>query len=304
MTDNDFSQLDPKLIQEIRRLSFITKKLASTSIMGVYKSAYRGQGIEFEEVREYQPGDEIRSIDWKVTARTGAPFVKSYREERELTVMIAVDISASTLTGTKGQLRSSLIAQVGAVLTFIALHNRDKVGLVTFAEDIKSYFPPKRSRSSVWRILHEVLGAKRDHEGTDIKNLCSFLSGVMKRHSVIFIISDFKSPSFEKELSILNKRHDVTAIRIMDACDHQLSGSGIIRAVDPESGETFLIDLSNSGTREKFASLARTANRDLRSMFRQRKVDLLELSSDQSFIDPLRNFFLAKQNSKTRINYS
>lgn len=303
MIDSAFSQLDPNLIQEIRRLSFITRKMASTGLMGVYKSAFRGQGIEFEEVREYQPGDEIRSIDWKVTARTGQPFVKSYREERELTVMIAVDISASTLTATKGQLRSSLIAQVGALLTFIALHNRDKVGLVTFAEEVKSYFPPKRNRSSVWRILHEVLGAERNHRGTDIKNLCSFLSGVLKGHAVIFIISDFKSPSFEKEISILNKRHDVTAIRIMDACDRELSGSGMIRAVDPESGESFLIDLSSAETRERYSHLANTANHNLRTMFRQRKVDLLELSSDQPFLDTLRNFFLAKQSSKSRTSY-
>jgi len=293
------SKFDPELIKEIKRLNFSTKRLASAALMGSYRSAFRGKGIEFEEVREYQPGDEIRSIDWKVTARTGRPFVKSYREERDLTVMIAVDVSASTLTGTKGDLRGNLIAKIGAALTYIALNNRDKIGLLTFADEVKSFFPPKKNRSAVWRILHEVLSAKKNHEGTDIAGATSFLSGALKGRCVIFVISDFKSPDFKKELSILSKRHDVTAIRIVDDSDLNLKGSGILRVRDPESKQTYLLDLSNKNYKAKFSKVAKRENKELRNIFAKRNVDLLEINSSSSFIEPLKKFFLAKQSKNS-----
>ena len=254
-------QLDPELLAEIKKLHFQTKRLADENLMDSYKSAFRGTGIEFEEVREYLPGDDIRSIDWKVTARTGTPFIKSFREERELTVLIAVDVSASTHTGTRGQLREELIAKVGAVLTLIALGNNDKVGLLTFSDIVESYHPPRKARSAVWRILHEVLMPRSSKntasDKTNTAELFSFISRVMKRRAIIFVISDFLELNFEDELASVAKRHDLTVMPVVDPSDFQLPAAGLLKVVDPETGAERLIDSGNPTVQDEYRKRAR-----------------------------------------------
>ncbi len=290
-----------ELISQIRDLHFQTKKLTDETLLGEYKSAFRGRGIEFEEVREYVPGDDIRSIDWKVTARSNKPFIKSFREERELTVMIAVDISGSTFTGSCGELRESLIAKAGAVLTLTALKNNDKVGLVTFSDKIDSYHPPRKARGAVWRILHEVLAPKPQNKQTDLSNICSFLSKVLKRNSVIFIISDFLSPpeSYEKDLAVLTKRHDVTVVTISDPLDDSLPNAGLVEIINPETGLTTTIDSSNENVRQLYQKQSRLFQENLYDMFIRHAVAVLPLTTKGSLIDSIRRFFHSKASVTT-----
>lgn len=294
------TKLDPRTIQEIKKLHFQTRRLADRGIVGSYRSAFRGTGIEFEEVREYSPGDEIRSIDWKVTARSGKPYVKSYREERELSVIIAVDVSASTLTGTQRQLRDTLIAKIGAILTLTALINNDKVGLITYSDRLETYHPPRKARSAVWRILHEVLEPRGYRPCTDLGGLFSFMNGVLKKRAIVFVISDFLDENYEKPLQALTKRHDVTAIIITDPADFDLPEASLVRVHDPESGVTSLLDTSDPKTRIEYQDNAGVLHSRLNSIFRKHGVGILELRTDKPFIYALREFFDNRRRSLHR----
>ncbi len=294
--------LSPEILAEVRKLHFTTKKFAEQGLAGQYRSAFRGRGIEFEEVREYFPGDEIRTIDWKVTARSGKAFVKSYREERELSVMLAVDVSASTLTGTRRQLRDTLIAQIGAVLTLIALQNNDKVGLVTFSDKIDSYHPPRKARGAVWRILHEVLAPGVRGTTTDLTATLSFLNNVLKRRSVVFLISDFIADGFEQELAILAKRHDVIAVSVSDPSDFRLPDVGLVSVVHPETLEEFLLDTGDKALGRKYQESAELKRVTLGNMFSRYGVGRLELSTDRSFLPSLREFFDRRLKSSKHVH--
>ncbi|MCC6953107.1 MAG: DUF58 domain-containing protein [Deltaproteobacteria bacterium] len=285
----------PGVFAEIRRLHFRMRRLVNEGVAGGYRSAFRGQGLEFEEVREYTPGDDIRSIDWKVTARLRKPYVKSYREERELNVMIALDVSGSTHTGSRGKLRSELIAQIGGALTLVAMRNNDRVGLVTFSDQIDRYFPPRRNRSSAWRVLHEVLLAEPTPRGTDFSGLCDFLSGVLHRRSVVFIVSDFNGDGFQRALARLGKRHDVTALVVADVSEAELPEVGLVTVVDPETAETRLIDLSTSADRESLLSASQQRWRALERTFRACDVGAIRLETDQPFIGSLRRYFESRR---------
>jgi len=290
--------LRPDLLASIRDLHFATRFLADQGLAGQYRSAFRGRGVEFEEVREYSPGDDIRTIDWKVTARSRKPYVKVFHEERELTVMVAVDISASTLGGTRGVLRENLVAKIGALLTLIALRNNDKVGLTTFSSEIISYHPPKKGRGAVWRMLHEVLAPKTNVEirsqKTDFGNLFKFLSRVMKKRAVVFIISDFIGADYEKDLAILAKRHDLTAVQIIDPIDLELPNVGLISLRDSETGATRILDTSDPKTLEIYQRLGKERVSNLERLFRKVKVGHLTLRTDQPFINKLRAYFSQK----------
>ena len=289
------STLDPKIISEIKRLHFDTKRLAADIVSGEYKSAFRGRGIEFEEVRDYMPGDEIRAIDWKVTARMGKPFIKIYREERELTVIVAIDVSASTFTGTRNELRETLIAKIGAVLALIALRNNDKVGLVTFCDQVEHYFPPQKAKSAVWQILHEVLSPSKPKPNTDISQVSKFLNQVLKRSSVVFIISDFFSSDYEKNLAVLARRHDVTAVTVRDRADSELPNAGIVELIDPESGKKVEIDTSNKKTRKAYKDRCKQVYSETKDIFKRNKIGHIEVMTDEPFLDELRKFFGKKR---------
>jgi uncharacterized protein (DUF58 family) len=283
--------LTPEILAEVRRLHLVSRRLADSGLSGGYKSAYRGQGIEFEEVREYVPGDDTRSIDWKVTARQRKPFIKSYREERELTVLLALDVSGSTFTGTRGRLREELIATVGAVLTFAAIRNNDRVGLATFADDIISYHPPRKQRGAAWRVVHEALAPREAGKGTNLANLFRFLSKVLKRRAVIFVLSDFFDSNFEKEMSLVSRKHDVTAVIARDPSDLTLPNAGLVRISDRESGELVLLDTSSDATCREYAKAVEGKRKELAALFRKNGVEMLELNSEQPVVKTLRQHF-------------
>ena len=287
--------LDSKTLAEIKRLHIQTRRLADHSLAGSYRSAFRGRGMEFEEVRAYVPGDDVRSIDWKVTARVGQPHIKSYREERELTVILAIDVSASTLTGTRSQLRESLIAKVGAVITLIALANNDKVGLVTFSDQLETYHPPRKARGAVWRILHEVLSPGVYRPKTDLCAMFTFLRQVLKRRAVIFVISDFFSAGYEKALAALARRHQITAISATDPADYQLPPGLLLNLQDPESGERLLLDSAYPPAVELYRRLAAEQQQQVRSRFLKYGADYLELDTSLPFMPKLRQFFRSKK---------
>ena len=288
--------LTPELFAEIKRLQILVHRMVNERTAGQYRSAFRGQGIEFQDLREYFPGDDIRSIDWKVTARSRKPYVKSYREERELTVMVAIDVSRSTRSGTRSQLRSALVAKLGAVLTLLALRNNDKVGLVTFSDQIETYHRPRKARSAIWRILHEVLAPQEYRPRTDIGGSLGFLKKVLKRSSVVFVISDFlDGKDFEQELAVLGKRHDVTAVLVTDPSEFALPEAGLVTVEDPESGRTVLLDTTSRDLRSTYGKLADEARRDLRATFRKHRIGLLELSTDRPFMHDVRRYFTRRK---------
>ena len=310
MANSRHSAISPELIAHIRRLHFESNKLADETISGQYRSAFRGRGIEFEEVREYSPGDDVRAIDWKVTARSRKPQIKVYREERELTVMLAVDVSASTMGGTRGQTKENLIAQLGAVLTFIALKNNDKVGLLTFSDCIENYHPPRKARGSAWRILHEVLQSGEYSSGTDFPETINFLNQVLKRHSIVFLISDFILPREQLEdkaknplhaaLSRLSRKHDVTAIVTRDPFEYQLPSVGLLQIRDPETGVEALLDTSDQGVRKAFERQELERQSLLQSLLRKYRISSLELRTDKSFHHKLRSYF--RQRGRRRLH--
>lgn len=287
-------QLEPEIFAEIKRLHFLSLRLANETAAGAYKSAFRGQGMEFEEVREYVPGDDIRSIDWKVTARTHTPHIKRYREERELTVIVAADVSASTFCGTGTKLRERIIAKTAAVLSLIAQRNNDNVGLVTFSDRIEHYHPPRKARGAAWCIIHEVLTPGNYNARTDLGTACEFLSRVLKRRAIVFLISDFMTSDYELPLARLAARHDVTAIRVEDPADTVLPRVGLAYLKDPETGEEALVDTNNAALRAHYKKESRRKAENLSELFRQNKVGLLNLKTDGPFIDVIRKFFELK----------
>lgn len=286
------SSLPAELLREIRSLHFQTRRFVDQGVMGRYRSAFRGSGMEFEEVREYLPGDEIRRIDWKVTARSGRPFVKSYREERELTVLLAVDISGSTHAGTREQLRASQLARIGAALTLIALKNNDKVGLVTFSDEVHHFHPPRKARSAVWRILHEVL---QEREGfrrmTNFAALLRFLQNILKHRAIVFVLSDFIGELPESAIASLARKHEVIAITVRDPADDQLPNAGFIRIEDPESGETVLLDAGDAAVRSEYARLAQSRHAEVERLFQRHRIEQLVVRTDQPFGPRLREYF-------------
>lgn len=297
MTQKTLSSLDPELLQEIRRIHFQTRRSADRGLSGSYRSAFRGKGIEFEEVREYFPGDDVRAIDWNVTARSGIPHIKTYREERELAVLLAVDVSASTFTGTRLQLRESLIARVGAMITLIALRNNDKVGLVTYSDQLESYHPPRKARSAVWRILHEVMSPGEYRPQTDLAALFVFLRQVLKRKTVVFVLSDFISPPFEQEIALLSKRHEINLIQVADPIDSSLPDVGLFRTRDPETAQELLLDTSDPKVRSSFETRSVARQQTLNSLCAKHGIDLLRLQTNEDYMHSLRQFFSEKRPS-------
>ncbi len=283
--------LSNEVVAEIKKLQFHTKQLISYGIAGRYRSSFRGSGMEFEELREYSIGDDIRTIDWKVTARSKKPFIKTYREERELTVLIAVDVSSSTQTGTRTMLKERLISQISAALTFIALNNNDKVGLITFSDQIHAFYPPKKAPNIIWKILREIFAeADQPLRKTNLKELFNFANRVLKKKAIVFVISDFIDTNYESSLNVLAKKHDLTAIVVKDPADQSLPDAGIVRLKDPETGERFLINTSDPLLRETYQKKSKQVEEERRNTFRRLGMDLLELSTERPFVYDLKKY--------------
>ncbi|MDD5422496.1 MAG: DUF58 domain-containing protein [Candidatus Omnitrophota bacterium] len=283
--------LPKDIIKKIRRIEITTSKLVTDMLAGQYESVFKGRGIEFDEVREYQPGDEIRSIDWNVTARMGHPFIKKFVEERQLTVMILLDASGSSYFGTSHRLKRELASEVAAVLAFAATQNKDRVGLLIFSDKIEKFIPPRKGLPHVLRVIRESLYFKPKGKGTDIAGALRYLDSVTTRRAVVFIISDFFAKDFKKSLSIANKRHDAIAITLTDPRELELPNAGLMEFTDAETGKLFLIDTSRASIRKRYADRSQELIRERLKTFASINMDHMDIRTDRPYIDEFIKFF-------------
>ena len=290
------AQVDQKeLFKKIRRIEIRTKRLVNDLFSGEYHSTFKGQGMEFEEVRQYQPGDDIRLIDWNVTARTGYPYVKKFREERELSVILLVDVSSSGLFGTREKFKEDTAAELCALMAFSAIKNNDKVGMIIFTDRIEKFIPPKKGRGHVLRLIREILHFKPEGTGTDIAGALEYFNRVIKKKSVVFLISDFLSEDYIKPLQIANNKHDIIAMKISDPRELKFDNVGMIELEDAETGETFIIDTGSMEFRREFAEKAEKDNIALKRAFQLINLDFIQIITNQSYIVPLINFFKMRE---------
>ena len=280
-----------QILKKVKQVEIRTRGLVNDLFGGEYHSVFKGRGMAFSEVREYQPGDDIRLIDWNVTARNGSPFIKIFEEERELTVYLLVDISKSGEFGSQNQLKQEFGAEIASVLGFSAIKNNDKVGLILFSNDIEKYVVPKKGKSHVLRVIRELLYNEPKGNKTSIKNVLDYLLKVAKRRSVVFLISDFIDDDYWSSLKIVNRKHDLIGIRLFDPAEKLLPDLGVIKVRDPESGSSFWIDTSNRAEMEK---LKTQINSDLDAFNKQAKkigFDIISVSTNGDFVDPLISLF-------------
>jgi len=280
-----------EVLEKIRRIEITTRSVVQEVFAGRYESIFKGRGMEFDEVREYQPGDDIRTIDWNVTARTGWLHVKKYIEERELTVVIAFDASGSFDFGTRVKLKREVAAEVGAILAFSAIRNNDKVGLLIFTDRIEGFIPPRKGRKHVLRILREILHFQPVSKGTNLGGALEYLLQVLKRRAVIFLISDFRDSDYEKALAVANRKHDVVAITITDPSEERMPPVGLVEVEDGETGEVVVLDLHNESSCNLFSHAATNLAKRRQEALALAKVDEIVLSTDRDYINPLIEFF-------------
>jgi len=284
--------LSPEVLAQVRRIHIRTRHQVNELMAGEYTSAFKGRGMEFEEVREYVPGDDVRAIDWNVTARMQQPFVKEFREERELVVMILVDISRSGDFGTKGRLKNEVAAELAATLAFAATRNNDKVGLILFTDRVERFVPPKKGRGHVWRVIREILDCERQGRGTDLAEALSFLNRVVRRKAVVFLVSDFLSDTeFQRPLRIAGRRHDLVVFHISDPRERDLPDVGFLALEDAEDGRQAWVDTSSKAVRTRYAAASRRRDAELQAEMRKLGVDLVRLSTDESVTTPLIRYF-------------
>jgi uncharacterized protein (DUF58 family) len=277
------------ILRKIRRLEL--RRLVESSFAGQYQSVFKGRGMNFEEVRPYTPGDEIRAIDWNVTARTGEPYIKKFTEEREMTVMIMLDVSASGNFGSVRESKRELAAEVSAILAFSAIHNNDKVGLLLFSDRVELFIPPKKGRLHILRLIREMLYFEPKGRGTDIAGALDYLNKVVTRRAFLFLISDFLAADFSLPLTISAKRHDAVAMTVLDPAEEVLSDVGVILLEDPETGEQIEVDTSRKTIAKGYAELSEKRFRELGMLFGSRGVDMLQLRTDTDYLPVLRAFF-------------
>ncbi len=284
-----------EVLKKIRALEIKTKGLVQTVFAGDYHSVFKGRGMNFEDVREYQPGDEIRAIDWNVTARLGTAFVKKFTEERELTVILVVDVSASGNFGSVSQSKRELAAEVACLLAFSAIRNNDKVGLLLFSDRVELYIPPKKGRSHTLRIIREILFFEPAGRGTAPALALDYLNKVVTRRAVVFFISDFQTGDFSRELSVSGRRHDCIAVHIQDQREEYLPNVGIITLEDAETGEQIEINTADRSTRARFSALAEAHRTELNRMLRRHRIDAISLKTGEDYLPALRSFFKQRE---------
>jgi len=280
-----------ELIKKIRQIQIYTSRAVNASFAGQYESVFKGRGMQFDEVREYMPGDDIRSIDWNVTARTGKPYIKRFVEERELTVILAVDLSASGAFGTVNKMKNELAAEFCAVLAFAAAKNNDKVGLLIFTDQIDLYIPPKKGSRHVLRLIRELLYFQMPKRKTNINQALDYLAKVNRKKATVFLVSDFLETDIKKPLSLLNKRHDVIAVSVRDRAEIKLPNVGLIEFADAETGEIIFVDTSSRNFRNQYAGKSALRFDELRNMLMSINVDCINISTDKPYIQDLIAFF-------------
>ena len=283
-----------ELLKKIRYIEIRTSRLVNEVLAGQYNTTFKGRGIEFEEVRPYQIGDDVRSIDWNVSARYGEPFVKVYREERELTVMLLVDVSASHRFGTRQQLKQELAAEVCATLAFSAVTNNDKVGLILFTDRIEKSVPAKKGRRHVLRVIRELLYHQPAGRGTDLAAAVEHLNRVTRRRGVVFVVSDFQDSGYERVLRVARRRHDLIPIIITDPREAEMPDVGLIELLDAEAGELVLVDTSSRRFREGFAADVRRRSEQRQQMLRRLDLESIEMTTGEPFVEPLMRYFRRK----------
>lgn len=282
--------MTPELFKEVRRINFKMQKLVTNLLAGAYKSRFKGRGMEFEEVREYSPGDEVRTIDWNVTARMSSPYVKTFREERELTVILLVDISRSTFFGSDKTKRKA-IAEIGTLLSYSAIKNNDKVGLILFSEKVEKYVPPAKGTRHILRLIRELMASPTTGKKTDISEALKFLNQVQSKPTVVFLISDFLSPTYSKALLVSEKGHDIIAIRLLDPLEKKIEPEGLIEFTDLETGEKRLIDTSSKPVLKFFEEQVQERDEAFKEQMIKAGVPFMDLKTNEPFDRALERFF-------------
>ena len=287
------------LLKKVRRIELRTSRLVDDVLAGGYHSAFKGRGMEFEEVRQYQIGDDVRTIDWNVSARFGEPFVKLYREERELTVILLVDVSGSQHFGTRKQFKDELVAEICATLSISAIRNNDKVGLICFSDRIEAYIPPRKGTKHVLRVIRELLALEPEGSGTNVAGALEFLNKVQKKRSIVFLVSDLQDRNWQRPLQIANRRHDVVAVRTDDTAEHELPNVGLLRIVDPETNRAKVIDTSSKKVRQAWKQLASERTIAIEQTLRRCNVDEIHVQTGEPFTNVLRQFFRRREGKRT-----
>ncbi|HHT9104880.1 MAG TPA: DUF58 domain-containing protein [Candidatus Wujingus californicus] len=283
------------ILKKIKQIQIHTRRLVDEAFIGEYHSVFKGRGMEFEEVREYQPGDEIRTIDWNVTARMGRPFVKRYVEERELTVMLLVDVSASGNFGSVRHLKNEIATEICALLAFSAIKNNDKVGMIIFTDKIEKFLPPKKGPKYVFRVIRELLCSKPSGRGTDISVALEYLKKISSRRAISFVVSDFLADNYERALRIANKKHDIISVTVVDPREQELPDVGMVELKDAESGETLLLDTSNPLARKEFGALANKVQQERSRLFRSMGIDEIVINTGKHYVEPIIRFFRIRE---------
>ena len=284
-----------ELFKKVRKIEIKTRGLSRQIFSGEYHSVFKGRGMAFSEVREYQFGDDIRNIDWNVTARFNHPFVKIFEEERELTVMLLIDVSGSNHFGTHHQLKKELITEIAAVLSFSAIQNNDKVGVIFFSDQIEKFIPPKKGSSHILRIIRELIEFEPENKATDISEALRYLTNVIKKRATAFLISDFMGEGFEKAVQIANHKHDLIALRVTDAREMSIPDAGLVQMVDAETGEKRWIDTGNSRVRRQLSYWAQQKSRELDTLFSRLGVDMVKVYTGEDYIKPLMKLFRKRE---------
>lgn len=279
------------ILKRVRQIEIKTRGLSNHIFAGEYHSAFKGRGMSFSEVREYQYGDDVRAIDWNVTARFKHPFIKVFEEERELTMMLLVDVSGSSQFGTKKQLKSELIAEICAVLAFSAIKNNDKVGLLLFSSEIELFITPKKGKAHILRMIRELLVFQPKHKGTDIGKAMKSLNNLVKKRCITFLLSDFMNTGYEEALKVTAKKHDLIGLNIYDEAERQIPNSGLTHVLDPETGQQFYADFSNKKVREQYRQAFLNSTATFKNQFQKNGAGALQIATHENYVPLLRNYF-------------
>lgn len=285
-----------ELLKKVRKIEIKTKGLSRHIFSGEYHSAFKGRGMSFSEVRNYNYGDDVRNIDWNVTARTGDPYIKVFEEERELTVMLVIDISPSSFFGTQKQLKNEIITEICAVIAFSAINNNDKVGVLFFSDQIEQYIPPKKGKQHILRIIRELINIEPKGTGTDIGKALEYLNNIQKKRSICFVLSDFLATDYENPLRIAARRHDIVGIHMVDPREETLPNVGLVRAYDSETGRYAWIDTSVKSVREKYANWFTDNLNYFRKTFLKSGADTVSIRTNEPYVNALLKFFKKRAN--------
>jgi uncharacterized protein (DUF58 family) len=287
--------LTKELLKQVRQIEIRTKGLVNQVFSGEYHSVFKGRGMEFSEVREYQFGDDIRNIDWNVTARFGHPFIKIFEEERELTVMLLVDLSGSLIFGTVEKTKQQVAAELSAILAFSALKNNDKVGLILFTDKIEKFVPPRKGRSHVLRIIREVLSFEPEGKSTNLKAALEYMNSTIKKRSIVFLLSDFMDSGYEKILRIIGKKHDLIGVVLKDKRETEIPGIGLLKLIDAETGEERWVDTSSIKVQNRLKEVRREMAQQRKSLFISSRLDSIEVQTGDDYVKPLVQFFRLRE---------